>query len=90
MVYELLAGKPPFTGISTNDLLTKHLRSPVPPLQAGNRNVTDEFAALLPGRCWPRSPRTGPQSMDDVLGEMHAAAGIQSAAGGAKAARRRE
>ena len=25
MVFELLAGKPPYTGTSTNDLLNKHL-----------------------------------------------------------------
>ena len=27
MVYELLGGKPPYTGTSTNDLLNKHLRA---------------------------------------------------------------
>ena len=46
MVYELLGGKPPYTGTSTNELLNKHLRSPIPPLQASNRNVTDDFAQL--------------------------------------------
>ena len=68
-VFELLTGKPPFTGISTNDLLTKHLRSPAPPLQAGNRNVTDEFASLMRAML-AKKPEDRPASMDDVLGEL--------------------
>ena len=34
MVHELIGGKPPYTGNTTNDLLNKHLRSAIPPLQA--------------------------------------------------------
>ncbi len=69
-VFEMLAGKPPFTGISTNDLLTKHLRSPVPPLQAGNRNVTDDFAALVRAML-AKKPEDRPATMDDVISELH-------------------
>lgn len=70
MVFELLTGKPPYTGISTNDLLNKHLRSPVPPVQAGNRNVTDEFSALVRSML-AKKPEERPASMDDVLTELH-------------------
>lgn len=69
MVYELLTGKPPFTGISTNDLLTKHLRAPIPPVQAGNRNVAEEFGALLRSTL-AKKPEDRPQSMEDFLTEM--------------------
>ncbi len=69
MVYEMLGGKPPYTGTTTNELLTKHLRSPIPPLQASNRNVSDEFAALLRGTL-AKKPEERPQSMADFLSEM--------------------
>jgi eukaryotic-like serine/threonine-protein kinase len=69
MAYELLGGKPPYTGNSTNDLLTKHLRFPIPPLQAANRNVTDEFA-LLVRKMLAKKPEERPDSMADVLSEM--------------------
>jgi serine/threonine protein kinase len=70
MVHELLTGKPPFTGISTNDLLTKHLRAPAPPVTAANRNVTDDFAALVKAML-AKKPEDRPASMEDVLSELH-------------------
>ncbi|REK15814.1 MAG: serine/threonine protein kinase [Planctomycetota bacterium] len=69
VIFELLGGKPPYTGISTNDLLTKHLRAPIPPLQANNKNVTDEFVALVRSML-AKKPEDRPQSMDDFLTEM--------------------
>jgi len=69
MVYEMLGGKPPYTGTSTNDLLNKHLRSPIPPLQAHNRNVTDDFCQLV-RRTLAKKPEERPPSMADFLGEM--------------------
>ena len=45
--YELITGRPPFRGASTQDLLTKHItEKPVSP-QIHNPDVTDEFAALV-------------------------------------------
>lgn len=69
MVHELLSGKPPYTGTSTQELLTKHLRSPIPPVQANNRNVSDDFAALVKAML-AKNPVDRPPSMDDVLGEI--------------------
>lgn len=46
-LFELLGGKPPFTGDSANDLLNKHLYSSIPSVQGLNDNVTPEFAALI-------------------------------------------
>ncbi len=68
-VYELLTGKPPYTGVSTNDLLTKHLRAPIPPVQAGNRNITEDFGALLKASL-AKKPEDRPQTMGDFLTEM--------------------
>jgi serine/threonine protein kinase len=69
MVYELLTGKPPYTGSTTHDLLTKHLRAPIPPVQMGNRNVAEEFGMLLRSTL-AKKPEDRPQSMEDFLAEM--------------------
>jgi serine/threonine protein kinase len=69
MVYELLGGKPPYTGTSTNDLLTKHLRAPIPPLGASNRNVHEDFAELA-RRLLAKQPEERPASMADFLREL--------------------
>ena len=69
MVHELLGGKPPYTGSTTNELLNKHLRSAVPPLQAMNRNVNDSFAHLVK-RMLAKKPGERPASMADVLTEI--------------------
>lgn len=70
MLHELLAGKVPFTGVSTNELLSKHLRSSPPSVQASNRNVTDACAHLIK-RMLAKAPKDRPHSMDDVLIEWN-------------------
>jgi len=71
MLYELLGGKPPYTGSTTNELLNKHLKSPLPPLQAQNRNVSDDFAELA-RRLLAKKPENRPNSVADFLREMRA------------------
>jgi serine/threonine protein kinase len=71
MLHELLTGRPPFTGVSSNDLLNKHLRSPPPPLEALNQNVTPEFAQLV-RKLIAKDPAARPQSMEDFLGDFRA------------------
>jgi len=46
-LFELVSGKPPYTGTSQTDLLMKHLKAAPPSLEAANRNVTPEFAQLI-------------------------------------------
>jgi serine/threonine protein kinase len=69
VIYELLGGKPPYTGATTNELLTKHLRSAIPPLQGGNRNVSDGFAQLAKSLL-AKEPAGRPDSVADFLREM--------------------
>ena len=45
--YELVCYRPPFTGASSQDLLTKHLRERPQSPKVYNPDVTDDFAALL-------------------------------------------
>src|SRR5690606_25819275 len=66
LIYELLSGKPPFTGDSANDLLNKHLYAGVPSVQAVNDNVTPEFAALV-RRTMAKNRDERPPSMWEFL-----------------------
>ncbi len=68
-IQELLSGKPPFTGASGNELLTKHLRSSPPSLEALNSNVTLELAQLI-RRCLAKNPDARPKTVDDFLTEF--------------------
>ncbi len=70
MMYELLTGKLPFTGNSTNDLLNKHLRLPPPPVQAVNRNITDATAQLLK-QMMAKRPKDRPRDMNEFLRTFH-------------------
>lgn len=71
MVHELVSGKPPFTGTSSNELLNKHLKAPPPPLAAANKNVTPEFT-LLVQRTMAKQPERRPESMEKFLNEFRA------------------
>jgi eukaryotic-like serine/threonine-protein kinase len=68
-IFEMLARKPPFTGSSPNELLTKHLHSAPPTLESANRNVTPEFAELI-RRVLSKKAGARPQSVTDFLTEM--------------------
>lgn len=47
VIFELFAARPPFTGTNANDLLTKHLRAPIPALASVTEDVTPEFSRLV-------------------------------------------
>ncbi len=47
VLYELVVGKPPFTGFNPSDLLNKHLSASVPSPLVANDNVTQDFADLV-------------------------------------------
>jgi serine/threonine protein kinase len=69
VMFELLAGKPPYSGANPDDLLMKHLRSSIPNLVASNESVTSEFASLVQ-RMMAKSPDKRPSSMYDVIKEF--------------------
>jgi len=68
-VYEFLAGRPPFTGASADELLNKHLKAAPPSLEAANKNITPEFAQLV-RRTMAKDPADRPQTMNDFVLEM--------------------
>lgn len=64
MLYELLAGKTPFTGDNPMAIMAQHLRGALPRLDRENPNVSPQVAAAV-ARTLQRSP-------DDRYPDMHA------------------
>ena len=69
MLFELVAGKMPFTATSPDELLNKHLRAPIPGLQAANTQVTPEFAELV-HRLMAKDRDDRPRTLYDFLEEF--------------------
>jgi len=69
VLFEVISGRPPFTGTSQQELLNKHLRSPPPPLDPVEHNVTPEFAQLV-RRALAKDPKARPRSVGDFLSEL--------------------
>jgi len=46
-IFELVCGKPPFTGMNQTELLNKHLKAAPPPLEAYNPNIHPEFSRII-------------------------------------------
>jgi serine/threonine protein kinase len=68
-VYELVSGRPPYTGVSADELLMKHLRATPPSLEAVAKNATPEFGQLL-RRTLAKDPAARPQTINDFLVEF--------------------
>ncbi len=76
VTFEVLCGRPPFTGNSENELLKKHLNSPPPPIEASNKNVTSQCIQLVK-RMLAKNPADRPATMGEVLVELRAAKALQ-------------
>jgi serine/threonine protein kinase len=70
-IFHLVAGRPPFTGTSSNELLQKHLTSAPPNVQAYERNATLEFSDLI-RRAMAKEPKSRPPTMADFLRDFRA------------------
>ena len=66
MLYELVTAKMPYTGITSDDLLAKHLRAPIPTVLSLNAQCTNEFAELVM-RMMGKRREERPKSMEDFL-----------------------
>lgn len=66
MLYELVTGRPPFTGSTPEDLLRKHLNAPVPALSGINKNITPDFSDLV-GMMMAKPPAYRPATLKDFL-----------------------
>jgi serine/threonine protein kinase len=66
VLHELVAGAPPFTGSTQEELFGKHLKAAPPSLEAADNNVTNDFANLV-RRCLSKDPAGRPASAQEVL-----------------------
>ena len=71
VVFELLAGRPPFKGDSTDDLLNRHLHAGIPSILVYNENVTSEMNDLV-RRMIAKKREHRPPSMWEFLKEYRA------------------
>jgi len=71
VLFELVAGRPPFTASTMNDLLNRHIGGAVPALEAANRNATPAAAELV-RRMLAKRPADRPQSMREVAIQLRA------------------
>ncbi len=71
VVFELLAGRPPFTAADTNELLNKHISVQAPAVDTLARGATGDAAKLL-RQLLAKKPSDRPASMREVLGRLKA------------------
>ncbi len=71
MVYELIAGKLPFTATSPTELLNKHLKTKPAHISVLNKNVHADFADLLT-RMLAKEPKDRPDSLKDFIRTLKA------------------
>src|SRR5688500_9576839 len=80
VLYEMLAGSPPFTGPTSQAILLRHLTQPVPPLTTARRDVSRQVELVMM-RCLAKKPDERFQDMPALHAELHLAATGASSAG---------
>lgn len=73
LLYQILTGKPPFTGRDSIDIIVKHIRERAPRAKAARPELPDEVDALVM-RCLEKEPHDRFQSMDEVLEALRSVA----------------
>ena len=71
VLFELLVGKPPYTGNTGDELLQKHLRSAIPSVLVGNENITNDCNMLVK-RMLAKRAEDRPASLWEFLKEFRA------------------
>jgi serine/threonine-protein kinase len=69
VIFELLAGKPPFSAPNSNDLLNKHVSATPPSIETLNRNATTSISKLL-RQMLAKNAAERPASMQEVLKQL--------------------
>lgn len=68
MLFEMLTGKPPFTGGGALEVILKHVNQPVPPIVTPSKfEAPPEALRAIVLRCLAKSPMDRFQSMDELL-----------------------
>jgi serine/threonine protein kinase len=69
VLFELLAGRPPFTAPNANDLLNKHVSATPPAIESLNPNATTSVSKLI-RQMLAKKPGDRPGSMQEVLTQL--------------------
>ena len=69
VLFELLAGRPPYTSNDTNELLNKHVSATVPAADKFNANITPSASKYI-RQLLAKKPADRPKSMQEVLGQV--------------------
>lgn len=79
VIFELIAGRPPYTAADTNDLLNKHVSAVVPAVDAFNKSATTAAAKYL-RQMLAKKPADRPASMKEVLQQLRSIRLVERAA----------
>lgn len=80
VLFELLAGKPPFASPNANDLLNKHISATPPAIESLNPNATTSVSKLI-RQMLAKKPADRPASMQDVLTQLRSIRFLERAVG---------
>ena len=69
VIFELLAGKPPFSAPNSNELLNKHVSATPPSIETLNRNATTSISKLI-RQMLAKNAAERPASMQEVLKQL--------------------
>lgn len=73
ILFHMIAGRPPFVGANSVEILEQHLRDPVPGIRelVGQINYAPELEEII-RTCMAKSPADRYQSMDDLIRDLKA------------------
>ena len=69
VLYEMLAGKPPFSGETSVSVAYQHVSAPVPPLSASNPDIPPQLEAVVM-RALEKDPQQRYQSAEDMRRDL--------------------
>jgi eukaryotic-like serine/threonine-protein kinase len=69
VLYEMLAGRPPFDGTNMPEIARQHLRGEAPPLSSIRQDLPPGLEKIV-GRCMEKLPEDRFSSMDELLGAL--------------------
>lgn len=81
VLFELLAGRPPYTGADTNEILNKHVQAVVPAVDKFNANATSAATKLI-RQLLAKKPAERPKSMREVLAQLRSIRLVEKSAAG--------
>ena len=79
LAYELLAGRPPFRGETSHEVLTAHLTEPPPPLALERPELPAVLAELVM-QCLEKRPESRWQQVDQLVSRLEALGGTGASA----------